>query len=117
MFTLFQVMTLDSWAAIARPMQAKAPGTVTIFFVAVILCVVMVLMNLITAVIVENAFSIAKADAEEQAKIREREKQNDVAMDVSSLNRPAVHHRARARAAGEGMMLLFLPLHSAWLVP
>ncbi|KAF4696890.1 hypothetical protein FOZ60_014651 [Perkinsus olseni] len=78
MFTLFQVMTLDSWAAIARPMQAKAPGTVTIFFVAVILCVVMVLMNLITAVIVENAFSIAKADAEEQAKIREREKQNDI---------------------------------------
>ncbi|EER12988.1 hypothetical protein Pmar_PMAR019517 [Perkinsus marinus ATCC 50983] len=78
MLTLFQVMTLDSWAAIARPMQAKAPVTVTVFFVAVILCVVMVLMNLITAVIVENAFSIAKADAEEQAKIREREKQNDM---------------------------------------
>lgn len=45
-------------------------------------CVVMVLMNLITAVIVENAFSIAKADAEEQAKIREREKQNDVGLCV-----------------------------------
>ncbi|KAF4656824.1 hypothetical protein FOL47_008729 [Perkinsus chesapeaki] len=78
MFTLFQVMTLDSWTAIARPMQAKAPGTVTVFFVAVILCVVMVLMNLITAVIVENAFSIAKADAEEQAKIREHKKQSEI---------------------------------------
>merc|ERR1719194_40568 len=71
MFTLMQVMTLDSWTFIARPMMMKLRW-VSLYFVALILLVVMVLLNLITAVIVENAFSIVQED--EDAALREKEK-------------------------------------------
>lgn len=74
MFSLMQVMTLDSWTFIARPMMMKAPW-VAFYFVALILLVVMVLLNLITAVIVENAFSIVQED--EDAALREKEKMKE----------------------------------------
>jgi len=79
MFTMFQVMTLDTWAFhIVRPLMQKARSPdsflISVFFVFFITLAVFVLMNLITAVIVENAFSIAKEDSEQQAKLAEREK-------------------------------------------
>merc|ERR1719440_606075 len=73
-FTLMQVMTLDSWTFIARPMMKKLRW-VSLYFVALILLVVMVLLNLITAVIVENAFSIVQED--EDAALREKEKMKE----------------------------------------
>ena len=66
-FTLFQIMTFDSWTRIARPIMRKEPWTL-VFFLIFVAIGVFVLMNLITAVIVENAFSIAKEDEEEMAK-------------------------------------------------
>jgi Ca2+-binding EF-hand superfamily protein len=75
MFTLMQVMTLDSWTFIARPMMMKLRW-VSLYFVALILLVVMVLLNLITAVIVENAFSIVQED--EDAALREKEKMKEL---------------------------------------
>ena len=66
-FTLFQIMTFDSWTRIARPIMRKQPWTLVYFLVFVAIGV-FVLMNLVTAVIVENAFSIAKEDEEELAK-------------------------------------------------
>lgn len=76
MFTLTQIMTLDSWTFIARPMMAKAQWVV-IYYVALILLICMVLLNLITAVIVENAFQIVHEDeetiAQEKGKQMEQE--------------------------------------------
>eukprot|EP00746_Dinoflagellata_sp_MGD_P164523 gnl/MRDRNA2_/MRDRNA2_93190_c0_seq1.p1 gnl/MRDRNA2_/MRDRNA2_93190_c0~~gnl/MRDRNA2_/MRDRNA2_93190_c0_seq1.p1 ORF type:complete len:590 (-),score=132.71 gnl/MRDRNA2_/MRDRNA2_93190_c0_seq1:38-1807(-) len=74
MFTLFQLMTLDTWAdLIARPMMKTHPG-LGLFFVFFVTVAVFVVMNLITAVIVENAFAIAKDDQEQAAKMMERTK-------------------------------------------
>eukprot|EP00746_Dinoflagellata_sp_MGD_P166159 gnl/MRDRNA2_/MRDRNA2_95871_c0_seq1.p1 gnl/MRDRNA2_/MRDRNA2_95871_c0~~gnl/MRDRNA2_/MRDRNA2_95871_c0_seq1.p1 ORF type:complete len:602 (+),score=119.71 gnl/MRDRNA2_/MRDRNA2_95871_c0_seq1:112-1917(+) len=63
LLTLFQIVTLDSWTAIARPLMKKS-GVIVPFFLVVIAVVTFVLMNLITAVIVEHAFNQAKEDEE-----------------------------------------------------
>merc|ERR1712196_360777 len=63
LFTLFQIVTLDSWTAIARPLMKKS-GVIVPYFLCVIAVVTFVLMNLITAVIVEHAFNQAKEDEE-----------------------------------------------------
>ncbi|CAJ1376841.1 unnamed protein product [Effrenium voratum] len=63
MFTLIQVLTLDSWNGIARPLQRYVPGS-WIFFYSYIAVAVIVFMNLVTAVIVENALSHSKQDEE-----------------------------------------------------
>merc|ERR1719335_486606 len=74
MFTLFQLMTLDTWAdLIARPIMKTQPE-LGLFFVFFVTVGVFVVMNLITAVIVENAFAIAKDDQEQAAKLNERNK-------------------------------------------
>jgi hypothetical protein len=78
MFTLFQVMTLDTWAdSIVRPLMEKQPY-LCLYFIFFITVSVFVLMNLITAVIVENAFSIAKDDEEMKAKQVEKKNQDEI---------------------------------------
>jgi len=65
MFTLLQVMTGDSWAeAIARPVMKNQPYH-WVLFVAYISVAAFVLMNLVTAIIVDNALSASRADEEE----------------------------------------------------
>ncbi|KAF4720604.1 hypothetical protein FOZ62_017283, partial [Perkinsus olseni] len=78
MFTLLQIMTLDSWTAVVRPLMARQP-MIEWLFLAFISIAYFVLMNLITAVIVENAFSIAKEDDEQLAIEAERKKMKEVA--------------------------------------
>lgn len=63
MYTLIQVLTLDSWNGIARPLQSYVSGCWA-FFYAYIAVAVIVFMNLVTAVIVENALSHSKQDEE-----------------------------------------------------
>jgi Ca2+-binding EF-hand superfamily protein len=78
MFTLFQVMTLDTWAdSVVRPLMEKQPY-LCLYFIFFITVSVFVLMNLITAVIVENAFSIAKDDEEMKAKQVEKRNQDEI---------------------------------------
>eukprot|EP00931_Biecheleriopsis_adriatica_P044896 TRINITY_DN25736_c0_g1_i2.p1 TRINITY_DN25736_c0_g1~~TRINITY_DN25736_c0_g1_i2.p1 ORF type:complete len:601 (-),score=105.25 TRINITY_DN25736_c0_g1_i2:5-1807(-) len=67
-WTLFQIMTLDSWAALVRPFQDDAPATMVTFLVYI--CVsAMVLNNLVIATIVNNAFIRLANDEELQASI------------------------------------------------
>jgi len=62
-------MCLDTWAdAIVRPLMDDLP-LVALFFIIFITVTVFVLMNLITAVVVENAFSIAREDEEHQVRM------------------------------------------------
>lgn len=63
MYTLIQVLTLDSWNAIARPLQRYVSGSWA-FFYSYVAVAVIVFMNLVTAVIVENALSHSKQDEE-----------------------------------------------------
>jgi hypothetical protein len=72
MYTLIQVLTLDSWNSIARPMM-KHIGWSWCFFYLYIAIAVIVMMNLVTAVIVENALKNSQKDA--NALLKEKEKQ------------------------------------------
>lgn len=63
MYTLIQVLTLDSWNAIARPLQRYVAGSWAFFYCYVAVAVI-VFMNLVTAVIVKNALSHSKQDEE-----------------------------------------------------
>merc|ERR1712224_893517 len=62
MFTLLQIVTGDAWSSgIARPIVKVIPG-MWIYFTAYIAVASFVLMNLITAIIVENALEMAAED-------------------------------------------------------
>jgi len=62
LFTLLQIVTGDSWSSgIARPIMKHIPY-LWVYFVAYVAIAMLVLLNLITAVIVDNAMAISKAD-------------------------------------------------------
>jgi len=78
MYTLIQFLTLDSWNAIARPLQ----GYITwswIFFYSYISVAVIVLMNLVTAIIVENALKNSAKDEEQVLAAKEKAKRDELA--------------------------------------
>ncbi len=67
-FTLFQVMTLESWAsAVARPIMDGAPGA-AIFFVSFILIATYTTLNIFIAIVVNtmNEISLKELQEEEQ---------------------------------------------------
>lgn len=66
MITLFQIMTLDSWTSIVRPLMAVKVWAV-FFFILFITVSVFLMMNLITSVIVTETFKHGKADKAELA--------------------------------------------------
>mmetsp|Transcript_130181 Transcript_130181/g.324598 ORF Transcript_130181/g.324598 Transcript_130181/m.324598 type:complete len:515 (+) Transcript_130181:139-1683(+) len=78
MLTLFQVMTLDSWSSLCRPIMVGSQVWIGVFFIVFITVAQFVLMNLVTAVIVENAFSDSKTEDEELAQRIAREKEKEL---------------------------------------
>lgn len=77
MVTLFQIVTLDSWHAIARPLMKKSPW-IPLIFVLIIAVLVMVLLNLIVAIIVNNAFARKEQDTELQAADLKRDRETAI---------------------------------------
>merc|ERR1719350_734980 len=75
---MFQLMTMDVYCdTIVRPIMKKQ-GWLCLFFIFYIMVAVFVFWNLITAVIVENAFSMAKEDAAHRAKEAELVKKREL---------------------------------------
>ncbi len=65
MYTLFQIMTLESWSmGIARPVMEVSPYS-WIFFVIYILIVTFIMVNLFIGLIVDAIFTIKGEDAKE----------------------------------------------------
>lgn len=85
MTTLFQIMTLDSWTGIVRPIAAEEPWVIW-FFVFFISIGTFVLMNLIVAVIVENAFDTGNMEQAEQAQ-KAAEKRDKELMELKEMFR------------------------------
>merc|ERR1711975_192060 len=75
MFTLFQVLTLDRWTGVVRPLMRKQGWTV-FFFVFFISVASFILMNLVTAMLVEQAFTFMRQDEKEKEKAKEKELSN-----------------------------------------
>jgi heme exporter protein D len=77
MRTLIQILTMDSWNDFLRKMMKFVPWC-WLFFYAYIAVAVFVLMNLVTAIIVENAVTNSKNDEEQQLKAKEKTKKNEL---------------------------------------
>jgi len=82
-FTLFQILTLDSWSSIVRPI-AKTTIAAYITICGNIVVGEMVLCNLVTAVICEQAQSRSAAD-EEIAAVEAKEKKDGIVEDLKEL--------------------------------
>jgi len=72
MLTLFQVMTFDNWNILFRDVVVHSMIAAPFLFVFIGVGG-LVLMNLVTAVIVEQALSVAKEDEALQARVRQME--------------------------------------------
>ncbi|CAE8648545.1 unnamed protein product [Polarella glacialis] len=77
MYTLVQVLTLDSFNAITRPLLVYIPWS-WLFWYAYIAIAVFVLMNLVTAIIVENAVSASRNDEERMLSMRAQAKSSEL---------------------------------------
>eukprot|EP00927_Polykrikos_kofoidii_P016061 TRINITY_DN17204_c0_g1_i3.p1 TRINITY_DN17204_c0_g1~~TRINITY_DN17204_c0_g1_i3.p1 ORF type:complete len:741 (+),score=87.78 TRINITY_DN17204_c0_g1_i3:63-2225(+) len=73
MRTLVQVLTLDSWNSILRPLMEFSPSS-WIFFYLYISVATIVLLNLVTAILVENAFKCSSLDEAAEADRMEQER-------------------------------------------
>jgi len=73
MLTLLQFTCLDSIGMIYRPLIMKDP-VLLFYFLGVILCVPVVLMNLVTAVLVNSAIERAKQNQEAEQMYKDKQK-------------------------------------------
>eukprot|EP00398_MALV-I-01_sp_L67-1_P000777 gene777-927_t len=75
MYTLFQVMTLESWAeGIARHVISQQPG-MAFFFIIFLMFTTFGLLNLVIGVIVEKTLAAARNNEEKIKKQQDRERQ------------------------------------------
>lgn len=83
MFTLFQFMTFDSWAVVARPIIYAMPEAAIIFLLFMGIASI-VLFNLMTAIVVKNAFDASEADEEAKAQ-QQVQQQAKIAQDLRAM--------------------------------
>eukprot|EP00930_Biecheleria_cincta_P054251 TRINITY_DN4024_c0_g1_i1.p1 TRINITY_DN4024_c0_g1~~TRINITY_DN4024_c0_g1_i1.p1 ORF type:complete len:678 (-),score=113.56 TRINITY_DN4024_c0_g1_i1:49-2082(-) len=89
MFTLFQIITLDSWTGISRPLQAGY-WLIGLYFLAFVCVACMVLNNLIVAVICNNAFKSVEEDVELQAAIAQAALESEISALIEVFDLMAV---------------------------
>lgn len=89
-FTLFQIMTLESWSSgIARPMMEKLPNSY-LFFVPFILLATYTTLNVFIAVVVNTMNEVNRKALKEEEKILRdllQEEHDEVMINLRSLNR------------------------------
>lgn len=77
MFSLFQILTLDRWSEVVRPLQAKQTWT-GFFFLGFIFIASFLVINLVTAILVQQAFNFMHNDEEKKFKAREKAKHEEL---------------------------------------
>ncbi|CAK8994804.1 Cation channel sperm-associated protein 1 (CatSper1) [Durusdinium trenchii] len=83
MYTMFQVITLESWSQVfARPIVRKQPAFL-IFFLLFLFLTTFGILNIIVGVIVENTLNAAKQNQE----LQERRMQRQLRQELESIRR------------------------------
>jgi len=78
MYTLFQIMTLESWSmGIVRPVMEVHPYA-WIFFVIYILLITFIMVNLFIGLVVDAIFTIKEHDKEETQESEIKQLQNEI---------------------------------------
>ena len=84
MYTLFQVMTLESWSmGIARPVMEQFPNA-WVFFIIFVLLSTFVMVNLLIGIIVDAIFAIKDEGSEDK---KEESRSDKKIEDIESLRR------------------------------
>ena len=98
-YSLFQIMTLESWSmGIVRPVMEVYPYAWA-FFVPFILIVTFAVLNLFIAIIVNSMHDAAASDAEEQAQAHDAALQA-LTLEVRELRRDLASLRSAKDSAG-----------------
>ena len=88
MYTLFQIMTLESWSmGIVRPVMEVYP-LAWMFFIPFIMLVTFAVLNLFIAIIVNSMQSLHEADSKVEAQAREQAahaERADMAAEIQAL--------------------------------
>ena len=96
-YTLFQVMTLESWSmGIVRPVMEAHPYAWA-FFVPFIVIVTFAVLNLFIAIIVNSMHDATESEAEAQAKAHDKVLK-DLAGEITLLRQEVARLRPRAEA-------------------
>ena len=78
MYTLFQIMTLESWSmGIVRPLMEVHPHA-WVFFVVYILLVTFIMVNLFIGLVVDAIFTIKEHDKEEDQQSQMQQLQSEI---------------------------------------
>ena len=96
LFTLFQIMTLEGWADIARDMEAMYPWA-WMFFVPYILITTFTMLNLFIAIIVNAMQSQVEAEQKKTAAAVEQATEREIKVveaDFAAIQRELVEIRA-----------------------
>jgi voltage-gated sodium channel len=105
MYTLFQIMTLESWSmGIVRPVMAAYPAAWA-FFVPFILIATFTMLNLFIGIIVDTMQTMHEADHAAERREMEGALHDDtdrVLTAVQQLQGEVATLRAELRAAGRG---------------
>jgi voltage-gated sodium channel len=105
MYTLFQIMTLESWSmGIVRPVMAEYPAAWA-FFVPFILIATFTMLNLFIGIIVDTMQTMHDADHAAERREMEGAMHDDtdrVLAEVQDLREAIAGLRAEVRAAGRG---------------
>jgi len=75
MYTLFEVMTLEGWTDVVRPLLGSRPAMI-IFFMFFVFVTAFFLLNLVTAVVVDRTMS-SQAQAEDSTQIVQEDERED----------------------------------------
>lgn len=73
MMTLIQLLTMDDWNSMVKPMLHYKPWC-WVYFYCYIAVAVFVLMNLVTAIIVDNALKSSRVDEDRELRDKEEER-------------------------------------------
>jgi voltage-gated sodium channel len=74
LFTLFQIMTLDAWPIIVRTSMKEFHPSIWLFFVPFLVITHYTLLNLVTAVVVENVLVISQQEQTKEAQQNEQQR-------------------------------------------
>merc|ERR1719420_1121866 len=77
MYTLFEVMTLEGWTDVVRPLLGSRPVMI-IFFMFFVFVSAFFLLNLVTAVVVDRTMSSQAQSEDTSAVVQEDERESQI---------------------------------------
>ena len=90
-YTLFQVMTLESWSmGISRPVM-EVFSWAWLYFVPFVLCTSFLIMNVVVGIVVNAISEVSESQAKEERETSEEDVQSQLQKELASLRKQLLH--------------------------